>query len=603
MSDQSKEKGQLSIHTENIFPIIKKWLYSEHDIFARELISNSVDALQKRKVVDQSLKEGELRVEIKINKKERTLQFIDYGIGMTKDEVDRFISQIAFSGAEEFIEKYKDKQSNIIGHFGLGFYSSFMVADKVTIDTKSWKKRTKSAYWECDGTTSYIMGEGTRKDVGTTVTVYLNKDSKEYLEFNRMRDLIEKYSNFVPFPIELENKVINQKEALWNRKPKDVQEEEYKEFYKGVFHDYQDPLFWIHLNVDYPFALKGILYFPRISNQLEIQRGKVKLYCNNVFVADNLREFIPEFLLLLRGGIDIPDIPLNVSRSFLQQDQNVKKISKYIIKKVSDYLNELFKEDRKKYEQYWEDIHQFIKFGAITEEAFYEGVKEIIIFKNISGEFLTLKEYQERNRGEKETGKIYYAAGEDTQVSYLKMMKDAGKDVIIADELIDTHLFQHLEGKLKDLSFVRIDSELHDDFVEKEQQELVDADNKTELDRIKEIFVHGLDDKDITLSVKRLKNKNIPGMVVFNEFMRRMQEMNNIISSKEQSLLKMHEFIINAENPTVKKILKLYAKGQNEEVKLLSRYLHNLSLMEQKQFSGKEMSAFIESTYKILDLI
>lgn len=603
MTEKEAKKGQLSIHTENIFPIIKKWLYSEHDIFVRELISNAIDALQKRKVVDDKVKEDDLRVEIKIRKSKRTIEIIDYGIGMTKGEIDKFINQIAFSGAEEFIEKYKDKQSNIIGHFGLGFYSSFMVADKVTIDSLSWRKGTKPAYWECDGSTTYAISEGSRKEPGTTVTVHLNKDSSEYLDFNRMRELIEKYSNFVPFPIVLDKKVINQKEALWNRKPTEVSEEEYKEFYKSVFHDFQDPLFWIHLNVDYPFILKGILYFPKITTQLELQRGKVKLYCNDVFVADNLQEFIPEFLLLLRGGIDIPDIPLNVSRSFLQQDQNVRKISKYIIKKVSDYLNELFREDRKKYEQYWNDIHQFIKFGAITEENFYEGVKDIIIFKNANGEYKTLQEYISVLKDDKKPKKLYYAAGEDTQVSYLNMMKEAGKEVIIASDIIDTHLFQHLEMKNSDIVFTRIDSELNEDFVEKEKQELVDSDNKTELDRLKEIFEQGLDNKDIKVEVKRLKNKDIPGLVVFNEFMRRMQDMNSVISRQESSLLQNHEFIVNADNPTVKKILKLKATGKEEKVKLLCRYLHNLSLMEQKQFTGKELSSFVNETYKILDLI
>jgi len=603
MVEKGTKKGQLSIHTENIFPIIKKWLYSEHDIFVRELISNAIDALQKRKVVDESVKEEDLRVEIKIKKSKKTIEFIDYGIGMTKSEIDKFINQIAFSGAEEFIEKYKDKQSNIIGHFGLGFYSSFMVADKVTIDSLSWRKGTKPAYWECDGTTTYAISEGNRSEPGTTVTVHLNKDSSEYLDFNRMRELIEKYSNFVPFPIVLDKKVINQKEALWNRKPNEVSEEEYKEFYKSIFHDYQDPLFWIHLNVDYPFILKGILYFPRITTQIELQRGKVKLYCNDVFVADNLQEFIPEFLLLLRGGIDIPDIPLNVSRSFLQQDQNVRKISRYIIKKVSDYLNELFKEDRKKFEQYWENIHQFIKFGAITEESFYEGVKDIIIFKNAAGEYRTLQEYKSSLKDDQKPQKLYYAAGEDTQVSYLNMMKEAGKEVIIASDIIDTHLFQHLEMKNGDLVFTRIDSQLDDDFVEKDKQELVDSDNKTELDRLKDIFEKGLDNKEIKIEVKRLKNKDIPGFVVFNEFMRRMQDMNSVISGQESSLLQNHEFIVNADNPIVKKILKFQATGKEDKVKLLCHYLHNLSLMEQKQFSGKELGNFVKETYKILDLI
>ncbi len=620
MAENKMEQGKLSIHTENIFPIIKKWLYSEHDIFSRELISNAIDALNKRKIMDSDVKQEDLRVIVDIDKKNRTIKFIDYGIGMTADEVEKYINQIAFSSAEDFIEKYKDKQSNIIGHFGLGFYSSFMVSDKVTIDSLSYLEGAEPAFWECDGTTNYSSGKGKRKEPGTTVTLYLNKESNEYLDFTKMRELIEKYSNFTPFPIELEKKVINQKEALWNRKPKDVKEEEYKQFYKEVFHDYIDPMFWIHLNVDFPFNLKGILYFPKFRNQMEMQRGEVKLYCNNVFVADNLKEFVPEFLMTLRGGIDVPDIPLNVSRSFLQQDHNVRKISKYIIKKVADYLKDLYNEDRKKYEEYWEHLHHFIKFGALTEENFYDAAKDLIIYKTVGGEYVTLEEYKQKvkeqgtateadNKDKKDNKKdqlkIYYTSDDDSQQSYIKMLKDAGKEVIIADNVIDNHLFQHFEMKMEDVSFVRIDSELDESLIDAEKKELVDQDDKTELDHLKETFEKAMDDKNITVKVKRLKNKEIPTLIVFNEGMRRMQEIQSFMKNtdKETDFLVYHDLVINAENPVVKKVLKLKSKGKEEEVKMICKYLHDLSMLEQKKLSGSRFNEFVKSTHKILSLI
>jgi len=661
--------GKLSIHTENIFPIIKKWLYSEHDIFLRELISNAVDAMSKRKAIQPELKEEDLKIEIKINKKKKTLQVIDYGIGMTASEIKKYINQIAFSGAEDFIEKYKDKQSSIIGHFGLGFYSSFMVAKKVTIDSLSFKKGSKPAFWECEGEAEYKSELGKRKEIGTTVTVHFNKENEEYLEDSKIRDLIEKYSTFLPFPIFLnkEKDAINHKEALWNRKPKDVTEEEYKEFYKKLFHDYEDPLFWIHLNVDFPFNLKGILYFPKIKNQLDLNQGKVKLFCNNVFVADGLKDFIPEFLLLLKGGIDIPEIPLNVSRSFLQHDKQVKKISQYIIKKIADSLKDIFKEDRKKYEGFWEDIHYFIKYGMLTDEKFSESMKDYIIFKSTQDDYITIKEYQERNKTKDKPQKIFYASSEDTQVTYLNLMKEQGIEVIFANALIDSHLFQHLEMKNRDVTFVRIDSEINENLVDKDKTEIVDASNRTVSERIKEIFDRTLNDKieasfhkddyakfikkfpeaintlapfvriekdftyikpydiptnireklgketfseisnklylTITTEVKYLKAEKIPAMVVFNEFMRRFQEMNYLSQGKDSDMLKNHTIVVNPENETVKKILQFDANGKTEEVELLVNYIHELALLEQKQFSGKELQSFIEKANKILGMV
>ena len=664
-----KNTGKLSIHTENIFPIIKKWLYSEHDIFLRELISNAIDAMNKRKAIDESITKDELKINININKKKKTLEIIDNGIGMTASEVKKYINQIAFSGAEDFVEKFKDKQSSIIGHFGLGFYSSFMVAKKVTIDSLSYKKNTKPAFWECEGETDFVLSEGKRKEIGTTITVFLNKDSEEYLEETKIKDLIQKYSNFMPFPIFVgkEKEPVNQMEALWLKKPKDVTDEEYKDFYKKMFNDWNDPLFWIHLNVDFPFNLKGILYFPKIKNQLEINQGKVKLFCNNVFVADDLKEIIPEFLLLLKGGIDIPDIPLNVSRSFLQHDKQVQKISAYIIKKIADSLKEIYKEDRKKYEGFWEDIHYFIKYGILTDEKFSEAMREHIIFKTTQDDFVSIAEYRERNKSKDKPQKIFYAPGENMQVSYLKMMKEQGIEVIFADSIIDSHLFQHLEMKNSEITFVRIDSEINENLVDKEKAEVVDSSNRTNSEKIKEIFDTVLNDKveasftkddytkfikahpdviniispfirteneftyiepykipfetrekigseafdeimkkvhlGITTEAKYLKSTSIPAMVVFNEFMRRFQEMNAMMTMGNSDMLKTHNIVVNPENETIKKILKFNDENEQDKVELLVNYVHELALLEQKQFTGEELHSFIEKTNKILEMI
>jgi len=667
MTENIINKGSLSIHSENIFPIIKKWLYSEHDIFLRELISNAIDALNKRKNIDTTAKPEDLKIEISVDKKKKKIEIIDYGIGMTEDEVKKYINQIAFSGAEEFVSKYKDVQANIIGHFGLGFYSSFMVSEKVTIDTLSCQEGAVPVYWECDGTTDYSMDKGKRKEVGTTVTLYINKDSEEFLEDNKVKELLEKYCSFMPFPIEFEKKAINKTEALWNKKPTDVKEEEYKEFYKEMFHEWEEPLFWIHLNVDYPFRLRGILYFPKLKSNLDWQKGKVKLFCNNVFVADNLKEFVPEFLLLLKGGIDVPDIPLNVSRSFLQNDSEVKKISKYLIKKVADHFKETFKEDRTKFEKYWEDIDQLIKYGILTDEGFSDAIKDIIIFKSTNGGYVTIEEYRERNKSEAKPYKIYYAGSEDTQVSYIDLMKKEGFEVLYNTSAIDTHLIQHLETKIPDLQFVRVDSEINDILVNKDAGETVDPKNWSESAKIQDIFqrvfssdkeayfsekdykefskkhplaatalqnyiITGEDevkikpmllpqaiieqigfeaykelkDKtygDVTVETKSLKTPEIPAIVVFNEHMRRFHEMNNLMNRDSYDMLRSHTLTINTENPTIKKILSLHQEGKIEQADLLCSYIHDLALLEQKRFDGKELHSFIEKANKVLNLL
>ncbi|MCF7918739.1 MAG: molecular chaperone HtpG [Candidatus Cloacimonetes bacterium] len=666
MTQQKKGHGKLSIHTENIFPIIKKWLYSEHDIFLREVVSNAVDAMNKRKSVEPEQSADTFKIEIKTDKKNKTLQIIDNGIGMTAEEIKKYINQIAFSGAEEFVEKYKDSQAAIIGHFGLGFYSTFMVSSKVTIDSLSFQEGAEPAYWECEGETRYATNTGKRKEVGTTITLHLLEDNQEYLEDSKLKELIQKYSNFMPYPIFINEgkEPVNQKEALWNRQPKDVTDEEYKEFYRNMFHDWKEPLFWLHLNVDYPFNLKGILYFPPISNQLDINRGSVNLYCNNVFVADNLKDFIPEFMMLLKGGIDIPDIPLNVSRSFLQHDKQVQQITQYIIKKVADSLKNIFAEDRSRYEGFWKDIQNFIKYGFVTDEKFFAAMKEHLIFKSTNDSWVTIAEYLERNKTEEEQQKIYYASGNDLQVSYIQMMKEQGLEVIYSDSVIDGHVFQKLESDNDKLKFVRVDSEINDNLVEAEKAEIADAEGRTDSQKLKELFDSNLNQNveasfskddyakfikdhpaainllashirtendftylkpyelssevrkelgdawqelvnkaylEVTTKVKHLKTPEIPAMIVFDEQMRRWQEMNSMMAGDGFDMLKHHTLVINAENETIQKILRLSEDA--DKTRLLVEYVHELALLEQKQFSGKELRDFITRSNEILKLI
>lgn len=660
-----QETGSFSIHTENIFPIIKKWLYSQHDIFLRELVSNSVDAISKRSYADDSFKEEDMKIEIKLDKNKKQLQILDTGIGMSSDEIKKYINQIAFSGAEEFVNKFKDVQTNIIGHFGLGFYSAFMVADKVTIDSLSYAEGAEAAYWECDGSTEYLMKAGKRKEVGTTITLHFNEESGDYADADKVREILLRYSNFLPIPIMFEGKQINQLVALWNRAPKDVTREEYIKFYQDVFGDYREPVFWIHLNVDFPFNLKGILYFPKLRNEPEFFKGQVKLFCNNVFVADNLEELIPEFLLLLKGGIDIPDIPLNVSRSFLQNDAQVQKISRYIIKKVADHLKETFKEDRQKYEEYWEDIHTFIKFGMLKEEDFFEAMKDHAIFKSASGDYLTIEEYKTRNAADDEgKTRIWYAAGEDTQVSYLNLMKEQGLEVIFQNSPLDVHLYQRLESQLDKVEFIRIDSEVNDILVDETQSQLGSEDTA----RLKKLFYKALDQEveasfsdeslkefykkhpeaattlspyqiqegettrfnlldlpaeveeslgadamkelnshaytEVTVELKSLKSKDIPGMIVFSEFMRRWHDMDMMGSlGGGMDMLKNHSLVINTENPIIQKLVELDKAGEDDKVQTISSYIHRLSLLEQKPFTGEELKDFIAKANKVLSYL
>ncbi|NLO99926.1 MAG: molecular chaperone HtpG, partial [Clostridiaceae bacterium] len=497
------EKGNISIQTENIFPIIKKWLYSEKDIFLRELVSNASDAISKLKKLSdigeaKLTKDYKPKITVSVNKEKGTLAISDNGIGMTGEEVKKYINQIAFSGAKDFIEKYKDKTDDqqIIGHFGLGFYSAFMVSSKVRIDTLSYQEGQSAVAWESEGDTEYSMEGSDKKDVGTTVTLFLADDSKEFLDTWKVREILRKYFAFLQYEIYLvdenekkddkkdtEEKPINNTSPLWLKNPRDCTDEEYKSFYHEVFTDFNDPLFWIHINMDYPFNMKGIIYFPKLKHEFETIEGKIKLFYNQVFVADNIKEVIPEFLMLLKGCLDCPDLPLNVSRSFLQNEGYVDRISAHITKKVADKLQLLFKKDRENYEKYWEDINPFVKYGCMREPKFFDRVKNILIYKTINGKFLTQEEYLEENK--ESDKKIYYVNDEKQQAQYIRMFKDNSMDAVVLNTMIDTHFISFMEAENKDIKFLRVDADIIDNMKDENSKE---EDNKSLQEKLEKII-------------------------------------------------------------------------------------------------------------------
>ena len=538
----TNQKGSISIHTENIFPIIKKWLYSDKDIFIRELISNGCDAVNKyKKLISLGEAKGNAdenyKIKVSIDKENSALIFEDNGIGMTAEEVEKYINQVAFSGAEDFFNTYKDKmneENDIIGHFGLGFYSSFMVSKKVQIDTLSYKENATPVRWVSeDGLEFELTQSDNRETRGTTITLFLADDSKEFLEEYTVRNIIDKYCSFLPVDIYLETikteetkedevvdtTPINDTNPLWLKAPKDCTDEEYKEFYRKVFKTFDEPLFWIHLNVDYPFNLKGILYFPKLKNEFELIEGKVKLYNNQVFVADNIKEVIPEFLLLLKGVIDCPDLPLNVSRSFLQNDRDVSKISKHIVKKVADKLKSLYKNERENYEKFWDDIQVFIKFGCLKDESFYDKVKDSILFKTINSQYITLNDYLE-NCKEKHENKVFYVSNEEQQSQYIKLFKDYGLDAVILDSTIDNHFISMIEFKNQGVHFNRIDADLSDILKENDNE-----DNKEIKTDIENLFKDVIGDRINNYSVESLKSEDTPAIILISEQSRRMSEM------------------------------------------------------------------------------
>jgi molecular chaperone HtpG len=613
MSDQvTREEGSISIHTENIFPIIKKWLYSDKDIFLRELVSNAVDAINKLKNVN--LVEGlqladEYAVNIHLDKEAGTLTVSDNGIGMTADEVRKYINQVAFSSAEDFIEKFKDLEdtNQIIGHFGLGFYSSFMVAETVEIKTLSYQKDAAAVHWQCEGTTSYNLDVCDREKRGTEIILHLNEDEKEFLDESRAREVIKKFCNFLPVSITLEGEEINDKNPLWTKSANEIEDEEYKEFYRKLYPMSGDPLFWIHLNIDYPFNLKGILYFPRLTNEFDVTKSHINLFCNQVFVSDNTPELIPEFLTPLQGCLDAPDLPLNVSRSYLQNEPQVRKIREVISGRVASKIVDLAKKDREAFEPIWEDIHSFVKYGMMREDKFYEKVKDQVIYRT-TGEnnYTTLPDYLERSKDTHEN-KVYYANDEGTQATYLKLFKSQGMEALILDAMIDNHFIQFLESKNTDIKFERVDSDITENLLESDSaKEIVEGeDNKTKGERIEQVFKDGLADiKGLTIRIETLKDGSVPGMILLNEQSRRFKEMTSMMGQGEMpDLFADHTLMVNASSPAVEKVLSLQDSSDNETSGLLIEQIYDLAMLSHQAISKERMAGFLERSGKLLGMI
>lgn len=619
----TNQKGSISIHTENIFPIIKKWLYSDKDIFIRELISNGCDAVNKyKKLISLGEAKGNAdesyKIKVSIDKENSALIFEDNGIGMTAEEVEKYINQVAFSGAEDFFNTYKDKmneENDIIGHFGLGFYSSFMVSKKVQIDTLSYKENATPVRWVSeDGLEFELTQSDSRKTRGTTITLFLADDSKEFLEEYTVRNIIDKYCSFLPVDIYLETikteetkedevvdtTPINDTNPLWLKAPKDCTDEEYKEFYRKVFKTFDEPLFWIHLNVDYPFNLKGILYFPKLKNEFELIEGKVKLYNNQVFVADNIKEVIPEFLLLLKGVIDCPDLPLNVSRSFLQNDRDVSKISKHIVKKVADKLKSLYKNERENYEKFWDDIQVFIKFGCLKDESFYDKVKDSILFKTINSQYITLNDYLE-NCKEKHENKVFYVSNEEQQSQYIKLFKDYGLDAVILDSTIDNHFISMIEFKNQGVHFNRIDADLSDILKENDNE-----DNKEIKTDIENLFKDVIGDRINNYSVESLKSEDTPAIILISEQSRRMSEMRSQFAGMDfgMSFEEEKTLVINNNSSIVKKLVSLKDdESKKEQVSLICNQIVDIALLSNKELDSKQLDEFIKRNNQLMSMV
>ena len=658
------KKGSLSITSENIFPVIKKWLYSDHDIFYRELISNGCDAITKLKKLElmgeyEKPEEVEYKIQVSVNPTDKTITIEDNGLGMTEEEIDKYINQIAFSGVQDFMEKYKDKanEDQIIGHFGLGFYSAFMVADKVEINSLSYQKNAKPVHWESEGGINFEMAEGDKKEVGTSIKLYLNEESTEFANEYRAREVIEKYCAFMPVNIFLKNETaepeyetiekdelthkdtvvetviepakteekekedgtketvevepsrekykilkrpvaLNDTDPLWNKHPNECTDEQYKDFYRKVFRDYKEPLFWIHLNMDYPFNLKGILYFPKINMEYDSLEGTIKLYNNQVFIADNIKEVIPEFLMLLKGVIDCPDLPLNVSRSALQNDGFVKKISDYITKKVADKLSGMCKTDRENYEKYWDDIAPFIKFGYIKDEKFAEKMGDYILYKNLEGKYLTLNDCLEENK-EKHENTIFYVTNEKEQSQYINLFKEEGIDAVIMPAAIDNPFISHVEQKHEGLKFLRIDTDLNASFKE-EVKEDDEAFKKTS-EELTEVFKKALNNDKLDIKVEKMKNASVASMITVSEETRRMQDMMKMYSMGGMDMSAFgatgETLVLNANHPLVKYVLE---NKEGENTVKICEQLYDLASLAHGQLSPERMTNFVNRSNEIM---
>ncbi|MDU2164188.1 molecular chaperone HtpG [Intestinibacter bartlettii] len=640
------KQGSISIDTENIFPIIKKWLYSDKDIFIRELISNGCDAVSKHKrLVALGETDGDdkpYKITVAVSKKNKTLSFSDNGIGMTADEIDKYINQVAFSGAEDFFNKYKDKMeesNDIIGHFGLGFYSAFMVSSNVEIDTLSFASGAKPIKWQsADGMQFEITEDGTRTERGTTIILTLAEDSEEFLDEYHLRSIIKKYCSFLPVEIYVENTdkleeeakkkaeetakkaeegadnetseeepkeeikpvPLNDTNPLWLKSPKDCTDEEYIKFYQQVFNVFDEPLFWIHLNVDYPFNLKGILYFPKLKNEFELVEGKVKLYNNQVFVADNIKEVIPEFLLLLKGVIDCPDLPLNVSRSFLQNDRDVSKISKHIVKKVADKLKSLCKNEREKYESFWDDIQVFIKYGCLKDEGFYDKIKEYILYKDLDGKYITLKDYLEYAK-DKHENKVFYVVDKEQQSQYIKLFKEYDLNAVILDCTIDNNFITFLEYKESGIRFKRIDSDLSDVLKDKDEEKDEKADEE-----IVNFFKEKIGDRVQKYSVESLKKEDTPAVILISEESRRIMEMQSRFAGLDYGfdLKEEKTLVINDRNPLIKKVFSLRDdETKKEAVDVICNQIVDLALLANKELGAEELDLFIKRSNELMSKV
>lgn len=638
------EQGTISIHTENIFPIIKKWLYSDHEIFLRELVSNGVDAIQKLRMIARTGDYGgdidHPEITIAIDKDAKQLKITDTGLGMTAEEVKKYITQVAFSSAEEFVEKYKNQADQaIIGHFGLGFYSSFMVAKTVEIDTLSYQAGASAVKWHCDGSTEYSLSESDRTAVGTTITLTMQEEELDYLEPARIKELVRKYCDFLPVPIKLDGEQINKQKAAWKESPSSLTKEDYLEFYRYLYPFQEEPLLWVHLNTDYPFVVNGILYFPKLRPDIDVTKGQIKLFCNQVFVSDNCEEVIPRFLLPLRGVIDSSDIPLNVSRSFLQNDRTVRRIADYIAKKVGDRLKELYRDDPQAYARSWDDLGTFVKFGSINDDKFKEQVKDIIIFRTsanlattkpedagdewaddkslvIDGKsYTTLKDYLSRT-SEKQGQRVYYCTDEVNQATYVNLLQSQGIEVLFMDNYFDTHFVPWLEQEYKDVKFARVDAELDETLIDKDKAaEIVDpGSNKTRSELIKSLFEKALNKPNVTIRTEPLKSDNPegapPAMILLPESTRRMQEMMAMMQQKLSiDLPNEHTLLVNTSHPLVQNLITLsqgsivQTSGQSPSAELadqLCSYIYDLALIAQRGLDAEGMKDFSQRASSVL---
>ena len=647
------EQGTISIHTENIFPIIKKSLYSDHQIFLRELVSNAVDAIAKLNMVSRageySGEIGEPEIQLAIDKGQKTLSITDNGIGMTADEVKKYINQVAFSSAEEFVQKYEGKSDQpIIGNFGLGFYSSFMVANKVEIDTLSYQEGAQAVHWSCDGSPAFTLEDSSRTTRGTTITLYLMEEEEEYLETARVKNLVKTYCDFMPVPIKMDGEQLNKQKAAWRDAPSSLSKEDYLEFYRYLYPFQEEPLLWVHLNTDYPFIINGILYFPKLKPDVDVTKGQIKLFCNQVFVSDNCEEIIPQFLLPMRGVIDSTDIPLNVSRSALQGDRTVKRIGDYIAKKVGDRLKELYRSDRQQYINAWKDLSTFVKFGVLNDEKFKKQVQDLIVFRSTAklaakpaeapavqvqsdegdawqdvnpstpegegDEYTTLKEYLERNK-ERHENKVFYCTDEASQATYVELHKSQGLEVLFMDSFIDTHFINFLEQEYNDVKFTRVDSDLDNTLLDKDKSgEIVDPKtNKTRSETIKELFEKAINKPKVNIRAEALKSETQqgtpPAMVLLPEILRRLRDMNALMQQQGTEFPEDHILLVNTAHPMIQNLAEISQGAiiqdggespSTQLVNMICQHVYDLALMSQKGFDAEGMKSFVERSNDVL---